>query len=679
MQTQPKPVTAIDLSSLDYPELPEEKISSPQLPSSPETGHTNSSLQYPALPVAGLQNVDGQLVNPKGSIEQDKSLPSPSVAPFQPTPNVPYARPLLGGKAHSSGSSPLHTAGPNYKQPGFPPAVSSSQSDKTSSQTGSQQLDPRNMPSLQPGAPILQHSAPGMQSLMGIAPQAIIPNPAGPRAAGSLPNTTAPHSSVQTGLQANNPSPASQMAPNTQPSSLPSATVPKAVLQPGVPFSSPSSRPSAQPGISSPQSTISQSTPSSNMSTPGAQHSSVNSTSSTSQVHSVAPFQVTPTISTVSSAAGPQLSSQGPEVAAPPVSGHVPGQQSVQQGNQSQVPLVSHISQGETQVPAAQHHQAATSPIPRANPRNNPNGRETTINSSQVSPAEHVVNSHQKPTQAGPSGSTKQSHGEQKASQSSQQAVSNKATTYVTTPGLPPGWERVENGGKAYYRDHNTQTTHWQPPSSGTTPAAPQSSVQKQQQSHAGPKAVVPQSGSVTRLPPGWEKVESEGKVYYRDNNTHTTHWQPPSSGTTPAMPQSNVQKQQQSAIKRQSSVERPMLRRSNSSPNLKKQSDQGTSGHKTPIIDRLSKPDPGQTGLARPVINRSAKPLSANQLDSFNPSYGGLGTGLTGLRNLGNTCYMNSVVQCLSSVSPLAAFFISGAYREDLNRSNRDGTKGKW
>ena len=45
--------------------------------------------------------------------------------------------------------------------------------------------------------------SPEMQSLMGIAPQAIVPNLARPRAAGSLPNTTAPHSSVQTGLQAN--------------------------------------------------------------------------------------------------------------------------------------------------------------------------------------------------------------------------------------------------------------------------------------------------------------------------------------------------------------------------------------------------------------------------------------------------------------------------------------------
>ena len=544
MQTQPKPVTPIDLSSLDYPELAEEKVSSPQCPSSPETGHVNSSLQHPALPMAGLQNVDGQLVNPKGSIEQDKSLPPPSLAPFRPTLNVPSSGPL----------SPLHTAGPTYKQPGFAPAVSSSQYDRKSSQTGSQQLDPRSMPSSQSSAPILQHSAPapGVQSLMGITPQAIIPNPAGPSAAGSFLNTTAPHPSVQTGLQANTPSPAPQMALNTQPSSSPSATVPKVVLQPGVPFPSPLFKPSAQPGISPPQSTISQSTPSSNMSAPGVQHSSVNSTSSTSQVHSVAPLQVTPTISTVSSAAGRQLSSklpvysQGPGVAAP-------GQQSIQSGNQSQVPLMSQVSHGNTQIPrqssppAAQHHQAAASPIPRADPRKNPSRGETTFNSSQVSPPGHVVNSHQKPTQPGPSGSTKQPYGEQKASESSHQAVSNQATTYITTPCLPPGWERVASGGKVYYKDHNTHTTHWRPPSSGTTPAAPQSSVQKQQQSQSGPKAVAPQSTSVTGLPPGWQKVEREGKVYYKDHNTHTTHWQPPSSGTTPAAPQSSVQKQQQS------------------------------------------------------------------------------------------------------------------------------------
>ena len=30
---------------------------------------------------------------------------------------------------------------------------------------------------------------------------------------------------------------------------------------------------------------------------------------------------------------------------------------------------------------------------------------------------------------------------------------------------LPPGWEKkVNRNGKTYYVDHNTRTTHWNPP-----------------------------------------------------------------------------------------------------------------------------------------------------------------------------------------------------------------------
>lgn len=51
---------------------------------------------------------------------------------------------------------------------------------------------------------------------------------------------------------------------------------------------------------------------------------------------------------------------------------------------------------------------------------------------------------------------------------------------------------------------------------------------------------------------------------------------------------------------------------------------------------------------------------------------------GLTGLKNLGNTCYMNSTVQCLSATYPFARYFLDGAYKRDLNQTSNLGTKGR-
>uniref|UniRef100_A0A3Q1G5Z8 Ubiquitin carboxyl-terminal hydrolase 32 n=1 Tax=Acanthochromis polyacanthus TaxID=80966 RepID=A0A3Q1G5Z8_9TELE len=50
---------------------------------------------------------------------------------------------------------------------------------------------------------------------------------------------------------------------------------------------------------------------------------------------------------------------------------------------------------------------------------------------------------------------------------------------------------------------------------------------------------------------------------------------------------------------------------------------------------------------------------------------------GATGLSNLGNTCFMNSSIQCVSNTKPLTDYFISGKHLYELNRTNPIGMRG--
>ncbi|KAF2634783.1 UCH-domain-containing protein [Massarina eburnea CBS 473.64] len=50
---------------------------------------------------------------------------------------------------------------------------------------------------------------------------------------------------------------------------------------------------------------------------------------------------------------------------------------------------------------------------------------------------------------------------------------------------------------------------------------------------------------------------------------------------------------------------------------------------------------------------------------------------GTTGLTNLGNTCYMNSALQCVRSVEELAIYFLSNKYKKEINTDNPLGHHG--
>ncbi|XP_067352066.1 ubiquitin carboxyl-terminal hydrolase 8 isoform X2 [Channa argus] len=241
-------------------------------------------------------------------------------------------------------------------------------------------------------------------------------------------------------------------------------------------------------------------------------------------------------------------------------------------------------------------------------------------------------------------------------------------------------WDEKEKKGK----EHNSDTPSKSMSLDSPAPNHIVSEIKREPLTRARSEEM---GRSVPGLPDGWMKFLDTvtGTYRYYHSPTNRVHLYPPEvtvPQTPPSTPPTVKQKQPRPAEPEANRErEQSKLKRSYSSPDI------------TQILgeEAQKKATAPTTAAVIPTINRETKPViakvypkveivrpSAAKIRNLNPSFGGLGPSLTGLRNLGNTCYMNSILQCLCNTPAMVDYFNKNCYLQDINRSNILGHKGE-